>query len=243
MMKRRRKIAPTMSLGSLRSASELSCPPFFSYVVDDRLAACAELDPCTPGHISPAVRALLQEGVGGVIYFGPRANAALEKAIDRASRRLSNGLQWLNLGDLKIADVDGRTLQECVRFIEGVNLLGKSVVISSPNIGSTGSILAAYLIVSERKMTSEAVQLVRDRKPCAMFHIDKSADHVTFLLQLEWLCAAKEAVSLGLVWLRAFGSDHTDLLTYTMSFILPDKPAAVKPKPSDTSSQEGTLAC
>ena len=155
--------------------------------------------------MSPTVKALQQRGVGGVIAFGE-------------GNREIPGLRSLNVsGDG--TELSDEVVKKCITFIVETNSSGRSVVISAPSIGNTGSMLAAFLIIAERKLACEAVQLVRDRRPGAMCTADKSS--LNFLMSLEWSCARKECVLIGLIWLRHRGLRYSDLLTIVLQYILP----------------------
>eukprot|EP01064_Diplonema_japonicum_P014699 TRINITY_DN2238_c0_g1_i1.p1 TRINITY_DN2238_c0_g1~~TRINITY_DN2238_c0_g1_i1.p1 ORF type:complete len:243 (+),score=42.68 TRINITY_DN2238_c0_g1_i1:56-730(+) len=220
-MKRRRRICPSMSLRSLRCCGDVEgCPSFFSYVVDKRLAACTELDPSTPGHVSPAAKALSKRGVGGVIAvtgIGKEGGKAVGTRTD------IGGLQCYLISNTTGVMLSEEVLHESLLFINEINKKGKSVVVSAPSLNATGSLLAAFLIVSERKLASEAVQLVRDRRPGAMHSLDKSPQQISFLLSLEWDCAVKEALLLIFSWRLALSNTYQDLLMHVLTFIIPKK--------------------
>ena len=108
----------------------------------------------------------------------------------------------------------------CVEFIADVNSRGQSAVVSAPSVSSAGAVLAAYLVVAERKVVSEAIELVRDRRPGTMSQVTRSADDINYLLSLEWLCAARECAVFARAWVRKFGFTNTDLLSLCLSFVL-----------------------
>eukprot|EP01059_Diplonema_ambulator_P029439 TRINITY_DN48892_c0_g1_i1.p1 TRINITY_DN48892_c0_g1~~TRINITY_DN48892_c0_g1_i1.p1 ORF type:complete len:238 (+),score=20.65 TRINITY_DN48892_c0_g1_i1:103-816(+) len=219
-MKRKRRICPTMSLRSLKCCGDVEgCPSFFSYVVDERLAACTELDPCTPGHVSPAVQALAKKGVGGAIVV----TGTEREGAEEGTRTEIGGLACYVISNSNGVCLTDPVLGESLKFIREINRTGKSVVVSAPSLNSTGSLLAAYLIISERKQASEAVQLVRDRRPGAMHSLEKTPQQITYLLSLEWHCAVKEALLLIFAWRHLHNHAYQDLLLHSISYILPNK--------------------
>ena len=165
------------------------------------------------------MRALVSKGVGGVILFG--------RTTDETTAKVEcTGLETLVI---RTEPVEGVGTQEqhdvatCVDFISAINAGGKGVVVSAPSLSSTGPVLAAYLIVTQRRLASEAIQIVRDRRPGSMGHVSRSSEHINFLLSLEWACAAKECTLLGLAWLRRHRGrlTHGDLLSQCLSYVLP----------------------
>lgn len=109
-----------------------------------------------------------------------------------------------------------------VKFIEQVNAEGKAVVVSAPMLGRTGALLAAFLVVSQRKLAADAMQCVRDRRPGAIAIGDKAAPLIRPLLTLQWQCSIREAKLLLLAWNRQ--RRYRDLATATLRFILPVLP-------------------
>eukprot|EP01059_Diplonema_ambulator_P011316 TRINITY_DN21267_c0_g2_i1.p1 TRINITY_DN21267_c0_g2~~TRINITY_DN21267_c0_g2_i1.p1 ORF type:complete len:196 (+),score=39.99 TRINITY_DN21267_c0_g2_i1:126-713(+) len=150
---RRRKRAPAMSLTSLHLDGEV--PPFFTFVVDTKLAACGDFD---PDKVDEQLKNLSKRQVGGVISL--TETCANEEVFERSSMKLLH---------LPTQDLTPPSLNDLIRgveFIREINSTEKAVVVHcAKGIGRTGTMLGAYFIVIERMPAYKAIECVRDRRP------------------------------------------------------------------------------
>eukprot|EP01062_Namystynia_karyoxenos_P021951 TRINITY_DN18391_c0_g5_i1.p1 TRINITY_DN18391_c0_g5~~TRINITY_DN18391_c0_g5_i1.p1 ORF type:complete len:182 (+),score=72.65 TRINITY_DN18391_c0_g5_i1:99-644(+) len=150
-MKKRGR-APAMSLTSLHLDGDV--PPFFSFVVEGKLAACGNFD---PDRIDYQLGNLAKRKVGGVITL---TEQCLDPSIfDKACMRS------LHLPTVDLTPPTTEDLQKGLDFISEVNAEGKAVLVHcAEGIGRTGTMLAAYFIIQERLSAHESIQVVRDRR-------------------------------------------------------------------------------
>eukprot|EP01062_Namystynia_karyoxenos_P019621 TRINITY_DN1737_c1_g1_i1.p1 TRINITY_DN1737_c1_g1~~TRINITY_DN1737_c1_g1_i1.p1 ORF type:complete len:194 (+),score=58.29 TRINITY_DN1737_c1_g1_i1:129-710(+) len=150
-MKKRGR-APAMSLTSLHLDGDL--PPFFSFVLEGKLAACANFDKEKVDH---QLRNLAKRQIGGVIAL--TEDCPDSEVFEKANMRLLH-LPTEDFTAPSIAD-----LEKGVAFITDCNAGGKAVVVHcAQGIGRTGTMLGAYFVIEERMSAYDSIQLVRDRR-------------------------------------------------------------------------------
>ena len=107
--RRKKNRAPAMSLTSLDLKGEL--PPFFTFVVEDRLAACGDFD---PDKVADQLKNLAGRRVGGVISLteGCSCATALEAPLFESS---------IELLHLPTEDLTPPTLSDLQRGVEFIS--------------------------------------------------------------------------------------------------------------------------
>lgn len=144
--------APALSFTSLHLDGEV--PPFFSFVVDKKLAACGNFD---PDKIEKQLQNLKKREIGGVVSLTEHCwdKDTFEKNELRVLHLPTEDFHAPSIEDLKIG----------TDFILSCNQDGQAVVVHcAQGIGRTGTMLGAYFILEEQKSAYEAIQLVRDRR-------------------------------------------------------------------------------
>eukprot|EP00756_Hemistasia_phaeocysticola_P039764 Hpha_TRINITY_DN16830_c4_g3::TRINITY_DN16830_c4_g3_i1::g.153695::m.153695/K14165/K14165; atypical dual specificity phosphatase len=144
--------APAMSLTSLHLDGEV--PPFFSFVVDKKLAACGNFD---PDKIDKQLQNLRKRDIGGVVSL-------TEHCWDQGTFE-KNEMRVLHLPTQDFTAPSIEDLKTGAEFIVSCNQDDRAVVVHcAQGIGRTGTMLGAYFILEEQKTAFEAIQIVRDRR-------------------------------------------------------------------------------
>ncbi|KAJ9465946.1 Tyrosine-protein phosphatase cdcA [Diplonema papillatum] len=150
---RKKKRAPAMSLTSLHLDGEL--PPFFTFVVEAKLAACGDFD---PDKVNDQLRNLAKQQIGGVISL-------TENCVEKDMFQTSS-MKLLHLPTRDLTPPSKSDLLRGVDFIDKVNRENQAVLVHcEKGIGRTGTMLGAYFIVKEGLSAEAAIDRVREKRP------------------------------------------------------------------------------
>eukprot|EP00755_Sulcionema_specki_P036652 Sspe_Gene.107358::Locus_85469_Transcript_1_1_Confidence_1.000_Length_956::g.107358::m.107358/K14165/K14165; atypical dual specificity phosphatase len=164
---------PAMSLTSLHLDGEI--PPFFSFVVEKKLAACGDFD---HDKLTDQLRNLSKRQIGGVISLTEQCVA--EDVFHQSSMKL------LHLPTKDLTPPSVPDLRKGVHFIEQLNQDNKAVLVHcAQGIGRTGTMLGAYFIIKERMPARDAIETVRERRAGSIHK--KAQEDQLYHLELEVL--------------------------------------------------------